>query len=68
MAANGISTLATKELKQVAKLDLAATDRAAAGNARATYDIDQLPTKYSGNGIVNNANSGGLVAGRPWTV
>ncbi len=54
MAANGISTLGTKELRQVAKLDLAATDRAAAGNARATYDIDLLPTKYDGDGIVDN--------------
>jgi hypothetical protein len=68
MAANGISTLATKELKQMAKLDLAATDRAAAGNARATYDITQLPTQYDNNAVVDNANSGGLVAGRPWTV
>lgn len=66
MAANGISTLATKELKQKAKLDLAETDRAAAGNARATYDITQLPTQYDDNTIVDNANSGGLVAGRPW--
>jgi hypothetical protein len=66
MAANGISTLATKELKQVAKLNLAATDRAAAGNARATYDITQLPTQYNDNTVVDNANSGGLVAGRPW--
>lgn len=67
MAANGISTLATKELKQKAKLDLAATDRAADGNARATYDITQLPTQYDDNTVVDNANSGGLVAGRPWT-
>ena len=68
MATNGISTLATKELKQVAKLDLAATDRAAAGNPRATYDITQLPTQYDDDAVVDNANSGGLVAGRPWTV
>lgn len=67
MADNGISTLATKELKQKAKLDLAATDRAADGNARATYDITQLPTQYDDNAVTNNANSGGLVVGRPWT-
>ena len=67
MSANGISTLATKELKQVAKLDLAATDRAAVGNPRATYDITQLPTQYSGNTVVDNPNVGGLVTGRPWT-
>jgi len=67
MASNGISTLATKELKQKAKLDLAATDRAAVGNPRATYDITQLPTQYDDNAVVNNPNIGGLVQGRPWT-
>jgi hypothetical protein len=67
MAANGISTLATKQLKQEAKLALAATNRAAAGYARATLDATQLPTLYSGNTVVDNANSGGLVVGRPWT-
>lgn len=67
MAANGISTLATKELRQKAKLDLAAANRAAEGKAKATYDINQLPTKYSGNTVVDNPNVGGLVTGRPWT-
>ena len=67
MSANGISTLATKELRQKAKLDLAATDRAADGNARATYDITQLPTQYDDNAVVDNPNTGGLVVGRPWT-
>lgn len=67
MAANGISTLATKELKQKAKLDLAAANRAADGNPRATYDITQLPTQYSGDTIVDNPNVGGLIQGRPWT-
>jgi hypothetical protein len=66
MAANGISTLATKELKQKAKLDLAATDRAAVGDPRATYDLSQLPTQYNNNSIVNNPNTGGLILGRPW--
>jgi hypothetical protein len=66
MAANGISTLATKELRQKAKLDLAATNRAARGNPRATYDITQLPTQYNDNAVVNNPNAGGLVVGRPW--
>ena len=66
MSANGISTLATKELRQKAKLDLAATNRAADGNARATYDISRLPTQYNGNVILDNPNAGGLVAGRPW--
>jgi hypothetical protein len=66
MALNGISELATKELRQKAKLDLAAVDRADAGNPRATYDITQLPTQYNDNAIINNPNIGGLVAGRPW--
>lgn len=66
MAANGISTLATKELRQKSKLDLAASDRATDGNPRATYDLTLLPTQYNGNVIVDNPNAGGLVAGRPW--
>ena len=57
----------TKELKQKQKLDIAAATRASDGNARATYDITQLPTQYSGNNIVDNPNVGGLVLGRPWT-
>ncbi len=56
MAANGISTLATKELRQKAKLDLAAINRAAVGNPRATYDITQLPTQYDDNTVVDNPN------------
>ena len=50
MAANGISTLATKELRQKAKLDLAATKRGE------SYDITRLPTQYSGNTIIDNHN------------
>lgn len=64
---NKIGRLATKELRQKAKLDLAALDRAAAGNPRATYEIAQLPTQYDDNGIIDNSNVGGLVEGRPWT-
>jgi hypothetical protein len=67
MAQNGISELATKELKQKAKLDLAAAKRATDGNPRATYDITQLPTQYDDNDIIDNPNTGGLVQGRPWT-
>jgi hypothetical protein len=67
MAANGISTLETKQLRQVAKLDLAAINRAADGNPRATYDITQLPTQYDDNAIIDNSNEGGLVRGRPWS-
>ncbi len=66
MSANGISTLETKQLRQIAKLDQAAIDRAADGNSRATYDITQLPTQYDDNNVVDNANTGGLVQGRPW--
>jgi hypothetical protein len=74
MSANGISTLANKELRQVAKLDLSQTIRQAGGNVNATayrvnnvYDITLLPTKYSDNEIVDNPNVGGLQQGRPWT-
>jgi hypothetical protein len=66
MSLNGISTLATKQLRQIGKLDLAASDRAADGNPRAFYDITQLPTQYSGNDILDNSNTGGLIEGRPW--
>jgi hypothetical protein len=31
-----------------------------------TYDINDLPTKYTGNAITDNANVGGLAAHRPW--
>jgi len=66
MAANGISTLASKEARQKAKLNLAAAQRATDGNPRSTYDITELPTQYSGNVIVDNPNAGGLIQGRPW--
>ena len=68
MAANGISTLATKEERQVAKLTLAAAKRAADPERypRATPDLDLLPTKYVGNDVVDNENAGGLQPGRPW--
>ena len=59
--------LADKEARQIAKLDLAANNRSARSNPRASYDITQLPTQYDGYTVVDNANSGGLVVGRPWT-
>lgn len=72
MAANGISTLGTKQAKQEAKLAAAETKRAAGGNVAATayrvlntLDINLLPTKYSGNNKVDNGAS--LQPGRPWT-
>lgn len=85
MAANGISTLSTKQLKQEAKLakatakrqgKIVARDGTITGSTDATknyyraantLDTSLLPTKYNGNGITNNANTGGLVVGRPWS-
>lgn len=70
MSANGISTLSTKEERQIAKLELAQTKRQLEGTLGYRelryYDIDLLPTKYVGNDIVDNTNVGGLVQGRPW--
>lgn len=66
MASNGISTLETRELRQKAKLDLAAAKRAEDGNPRASYDITQLPTQYNDDTVVDNPNVGGLIQGRPW--
>jgi hypothetical protein len=62
---NKISRLTTREDRQKAKLDLAALDRAASSRP-STYDITELPTQYSGDTVVDNANSGGLLLGRPW--
>ena len=86
MAANGISTLANKKLRQDAKLAIALAKRegktvaadgtisgstdtsAVAYRARNTLTISQLPTKYdTDNSLIDNANTGGLVTGRPWT-
>lgn len=66
MSANGIAQLATRELRQKAKLDLAAAKRASDGNSRSTYDITQLPTQYDDNSVIDNPNTGGLQLGRPW--
>jgi hypothetical protein len=63
---NKISRLATLELRQKSKLDLAALDRAASSNDRSTYDITELPTQYVDNTIYNNPNPTGLLEGRPW--
>lgn len=75
MSANGIAHLASREARQKAKLDLAATKRAADvanrdnpvnADLRNTYDITELPTQFSDNTIVDNPNVGGLQLGRPW--
>jgi hypothetical protein len=63
---NKIGRLATREIRQKAKLDLAALDRTASSKPRATYDLTALPTQFSDNSIVDNPNVGGLVTGRPW--
>ena len=57
----------TKEDRQIQKLEIAAKARAADGNARSTYTITDLPTKYTGNAVTDNPNPGGLVNGRPWS-
>lgn len=73
MALNGISTLPTKELRQVAKLNLAQSKRQAGGDTSLpyyreynVYDITLLPSRYIGNSVVDNP--GALVQTRPWTV
>ena len=63
---NKIARLATKELKQIAKLELAKLDRAASGNPRSTYDITELPSQYIGNVSTPNPHPTGLIEGRPW--
>ena len=86
MAANGISTLANKKLRQDRKLVLArakregktiAADGTISGNTdatavsyreRNTITHSQLPIRYdTDNSLIDNANTGGLVTGRPWT-
>lgn len=66
----------TKERRQIQKLEIAKKKREggladdstqdAYYRQRNSYDRDLLPTKYSGNTIVDNANAGGLQLGRPW--
>lgn len=63
MSANGISTLATKQLRQEAKLALAASKRLIDGRP-AVLDTTMLPTRYVGNEVVKNEVS--LAPGRPW--
>jgi hypothetical protein len=56
----------TKEQRQVMKLEISAKKRTRDGNARIVYDISELPTKYSGNTLVDNLNVF-LLEGRPWS-
>ena len=55
-----------KQERQVAKLAIAGKKRSLTGRT-STLTIDNLPTKYTGNAVTDNANVGGLVAGRPWS-
>ena len=64
---NKIGRLSTRQARQEAKLALAGLDRVASSETRTTLTINNLPTKYSGNTLVDNANTGGLVLGRPWS-
>jgi hypothetical protein len=68
----------SRERRQIQKLEIAQLKRRGTpgddssvtvgyyrlGNS---YDRDKLPTKYSGNTVVNNPNIGGLKKGRPWS-
>ena len=56
----------SRQERQVAKLAIAGKKRSLSGRT-STLTIDNLPTKYTGNAVTNNANADGLVAGRPWT-
>lgn len=65
--ATTIARLATRELRQKAKLDLAALDRAAYGSRSSTYDINKLPNPYNGNNVDPDDGASTLVNGRPWS-
>ncbi len=67
MAANGISTLPTKQARQEAKLALAADRRAETGRS-SELDMSLLPTVYVDNDLYDNPNPDGLIPGRPWVI
>ena len=56
----------SKQERQVAKLAIVGKKRELTSRTY-TLTIDNLPTKYTGNDVTDNANTGGLVAGRPWS-
>jgi hypothetical protein len=60
MGANGISKLATKQLRQEAKLALAAEKN------ELSFNLDYLPSKYVDNVSTPNELPDGLLQGRPW--
>jgi hypothetical protein len=55
-----------RQERQVSKLAIAGKKRSLTGRY-SSLNIDNLPTKYTGNAVTNNANADGLVAGRPWS-
>ena len=55
-----------KQERQVSKLAIAGKKRSLSSRT-STLTIDNLPTKYTGNAVTDNANVGGLVNGRPWS-
>jgi hypothetical protein len=75
MSANGISHLSTKQARQIAKLNLAANNRAASATLagsnlvaddRHSYLTSELPTVYTGNVVTTQSHPSGLIQGRPW--
>ena len=63
---------ASKQVQQEMTLKIAQLKKKAGGDttkpyyrALNTYNINKLPTKYSTNTVVDNADA--LIAGRPWT-
>ena len=63
---------ASKPVQQEMTLKIAQLKKKAGGDATKpyyrtlnTYNINKLPTKYSTNTVVDNADA--LIAGRPWT-
>ena len=52
----------TKEERQRQKLEIASVKRGE------DYDITKLPTRYSGNAVIDNPNTGGLAEHRPWAI
>ena len=56
----------SRERRQIQKLEIAKINRARTSR-NSVYDRDDLPTKYSTNTVIDNANPGGLVNNRPWS-
>jgi hypothetical protein len=63
MSANGIAHLATKELRQKAKLDLAEQNRAALGNARSWIETVSTFTFYEAFGTTTAISTTKYVSG-----